>query len=88
MLSHDFFLFPFIIIDKQSFMIHHAIIHTESDVELFEMNGVEYVRRDIEGSDSDTRRRTAVDFVKGLCVCFEERITKILLAYTDVLLQV
>jgi exportin-2 (importin alpha re-exporter) len=59
----------------------------ETDIELFEMNGVEYVRRDIEGSDSDTRRRTTVDFVKGLCVCFEERITKILQGYTNVLLN-
>jgi hypothetical protein len=40
------------------------------------------------GSDSDTRRRTAVDFVKGLCVCYEEKVTQILLAYTKVLLQV
>ena len=29
----------------------------ESDVELFQMNGLEYVRRDMEGSDVDTRRR-------------------------------
>jgi hypothetical protein len=41
------------------------------------------VRRDIEGSDSDTRRRTAVDLVKALCVGFETRVTGMLLAYTN-----
>jgi exportin-2 (importin alpha re-exporter) len=34
---------------------------TEDDEELFETNHVEYVRRDIEGSDSDTRRRGACE---------------------------
>jgi exportin-2 (importin alpha re-exporter) len=36
----------------------------ESDVEMFTMNGLEFIRRDIEGSDIDTRRRTTVDFVQ------------------------
>eukprot|EP00457_Paulinella_chromatophora_P000950 gb/GEZN01000952.1/.p1 GENE.gb/GEZN01000952.1/~~gb/GEZN01000952.1/.p1 ORF type:complete len:1035 (+),score=156.51 gb/GEZN01000952.1/:38-3142(+) len=48
------------------------------DIELFKQNGLEYLRRDIEGSDQDTRRRTSVDFVRGLCVNFEEKITAIL----------
>lgn len=30
------------------------------------MNWVEYVRRDTEGSDSDTRRRAASELVKSL----------------------
>lgn len=34
--------------------------------EMFEMNWVEYVRRDTEGSDSDTRRRAASELVKSL----------------------
>ena len=34
--------------------------------EMFEMNWVEYVRRDTEGSDSDTRRRAACELVKAL----------------------
>lgn len=36
------------------------------DKEMFEMNWVEYVRRDTEGSDSDTRRRAASELVKAL----------------------
>lgn len=39
--------------------------------ELFEMNFVEYVRRDTEGSDFDTRRRAATELVKALQGNFE-----------------
>ncbi|AMD22666.1 HHL104Wp [Eremothecium sinecaudum] len=38
----------------------------ESDVELFEDDPIEYVRRDLGGSDSDTRRRACTDFLKEL----------------------
>ena len=38
----------------------------EDDEEMFELNWVEYVRRDTEGSDSDTRRRAAAELVKSL----------------------
>lgn len=58
----------------------------ESDVELFQMDGIEYIRRDIEGSDIDTRRRTTVEFVRGLCVHFESEITAILKEYVNMLL--
>lgn len=37
------------------------------DEELFEDDPEEYVRRDIEGSDVDTRRRAACDLVQVLC---------------------
>jgi exportin-2 (importin alpha re-exporter) len=59
----------------------------ESDVELFQMDALEYIRRDIEGSDIDTRRRTTVDFVRGLCVHFESEISTLLKQYVGVLLQ-
>ena len=38
----------------------------EVDAEQFEDNPEEYIRRDLEGSDVDTRRRAACDLVKGL----------------------
>lgn len=38
----------------------------ESDVELFEDDPIEYIRRDLEGSDTDTRRRACTDFLKEL----------------------
>ena len=43
---------------------------TQDLVELFEMNWVEYVRRDTEGSDHDTRRRAATDLVRSLTAKF------------------
>ena len=42
----------------------------EDDEEMFELNWVEYVRRDTEGSDSDTRRRAAAELVKSLTAKF------------------
>ena len=38
----------------------------DEDEELFEANPLEYIRRDAEGSDSDTRRRAAGDLVRSL----------------------
>ena len=43
--------------------------------EMFEMNYVEYVRRDTEGSDFDTRRRAATELVKALNGQFEAEVT-------------
>ncbi|EGG14652.1 hypothetical protein DFA_10910 [Cavenderia fasciculata] len=50
----------------------------ESDVELFEDNQTEYIRRDIEGSDSDTRRRASIELVKGLRKYYEQKVTQML----------
>ncbi|CAK9813415.1 Cse1 [Anthophora plagiata] len=59
----------------------------ESDNELFEDNPEEYIRRDIEGSDVDTRRRAACDLVKVLSKYFESKIMEIFGAYIQVMLQ-
>ena len=48
-----------------------------SDEELFEDNPEEYIRRDIEGSDVDTRRRAACDLVKALSNSFEAQMTDV-----------
>ncbi|KAA6426654.1 MAG: cellular apoptosis susceptibility chromosome segregation 1 [Trebouxia sp. A1-2] len=40
----------------------------DDDEEMFELNWVEYVRRDTEGSDSDTRRRAAAELVTQLFI--------------------
>lgn len=50
--------------------------------EMFEMNYVEYVRRDTEGSDFDTRRRAATELVKALNTQFEAEVGLNLL-FTD-----
>ncbi|KAL2737733.1 exportin-2 [Vespula squamosa] len=59
----------------------------DSDAELFEDNPEEYIRRDIEGSDVDTRRRAACDLVKVLSKYFEAKIMEIFGAYIQVMLQ-
>lgn len=55
-----------------------------SDEELFEDNPEEYIRRDIEGSDVDTRRRAACDLVKVLSKFFEEKMMTIFGQYVQV----
>ena len=42
--------------------------------EMFELNWIEYVRRDTEGSDQDTRRRAATDLVKALTDKFPAKV--------------
>ncbi|KAI8101811.1 hypothetical protein M9434_006876 [Picochlorum sp. BPE23] len=59
----------------------------EGDVELFEMNWVEYVRRDTEGSDSDTRRRSASELVKALVEKFPNETTQLFTGYVSALLS-
>ncbi|KAJ9301331.1 hypothetical protein DTO271G3_1466 [Paecilomyces variotii] len=55
----------------------------ESDEELFEDEPIEFIRRDLEGSDSETRRRAATDFLRTLAEKFEEAVTKVVLKYTE-----
>lgn len=55
----------------------------ESDEELFEDEPIEFIRRDLEGSDSDTRRRAATDFLRRLAEKFEASVTKVVLQYTE-----
>ncbi len=57
-------------------------------MDLFEDDPVEYIRRDIEGSDSDTRRRSATELVKGLRKHYEQPCTQICSAYLVRMLQV
>ena len=59
----------------------------EADEELFEDNPEEYIRKDIEGSDIDTRRRSACDLVRGLCKFYEVAVTNIFSEYVNHLLQ-
>ena len=59
----------------------------DTDEELFEDNPEEYIRKDIEGSDIDTRRRSACDLVRGLCKFYEQAVTDIFSAYVSNMLQ-
>lgn len=53
---------------------------------MFEDSPEEYIRRDIEGSDTETRRRAACDLVKTLSQNFETKIFEIFSQYLQVLL--
>uniref|UniRef100_A0A8R1DEL8 Importin N-terminal domain-containing protein n=1 Tax=Caenorhabditis japonica TaxID=281687 RepID=A0A8R1DEL8_CAEJA len=43
----------------------------QQDIELFEDEPLDYMKRDIEGTDVGTRRRGAIDLARGLCHRFE-----------------
>ena len=53
----------------------------ESDIEQFEDEPIEYIRRDLEGSDADTRRRAATDFLRKLLEKFEQLVTSVVGRY-------
>lgn len=59
----------------------------EQDIEMFELNWVEYIRRDTEGSDSDTRRRAASELVRALVEKFPQRTTELFSNYVASLLS-
>lgn len=54
---------------------------------MFEDNPEEYIRKDIEGSDIDTRRRAVSDLVRTLSQHFEGKIVELFSQYLTVLLQ-
>ncbi|KAF5879233.1 putative chromosome segregation protein cse1 protein [Botrytis fragariae] len=53
----------------------------ETDIEQFEDEPIEYIRRDLEGSDADTRRRAATDFLRKLLEKFEPLVTDVVGRY-------
>ena len=54
-----------------------------SDIEMFEDEPIEFIRRDLEGSDSDTRRRAATDFLRGLMSQYETLVTEVVFRYIN-----
>ncbi|CAL9206147.1 unnamed protein product [Musa hybrid cultivar] len=60
----------------------------EEDEELFEMNYIEYVRRDIEGSDIDTRRIIACELLKGIALNYKEQVTTLVSMQIQEMLKV
>ena len=53
----------------------------ESDIEMFEDEPIEFIRRDLEGSDTDSRRRAATDFLRKLLDNFEPLVTEVVSEY-------
>ena len=59
------------------------LVLREADMELFEDEPIEFIRRDLEGSDSETRRRAATDFIRSLLAQHEELTTRVINQYID-----
>ncbi|KAI9098339.1 Cse1-domain-containing protein [Phlyctochytrium arcticum] len=59
----------------------------DSDEELFEDDPIEFIRRDLEGSDTNTRRRAASELVRGLLEHFASEVTGIFSQYVALNLQ-
>lgn len=59
----------------QSVVIPNVMLR-EEDEELFEMNYIEFIRRDMEGSDLETRRRIACELLKGIALNYKERVAE------------
>jgi exportin-2 (importin alpha re-exporter) len=55
----------------------------DSDIEMFEDEPIEFIRRDLEGSDSETRRRAATDFLRKLMEQFETPVTTVVSTYVQ-----
>lgn len=55
----------------------------QSDEEMFEDDPIEYTRRDLEGSDSDTRRRSCIDFLRELTDKNESKVTQVVMVYVN-----
>mmetsp|Transcript_16972 Transcript_16972/g.45736 ORF Transcript_16972/g.45736 Transcript_16972/m.45736 type:complete len:985 (-) Transcript_16972:289-3243(-) len=58
----------------------------EGDEEMFEDDPTEYIRRDIEGSDADTRRRVCAELVRGLCRNYAAEVSAIFGRYVTSML--
>lgn len=59
----------------------------ESDEELFNEDSIEFIRRDLEGSDVGTRRGASTDLIRGLLEHFAEQVTSIISGYLSVYLS-
>ncbi|TMS34702.1 hypothetical protein L596_002239 [Steinernema carpocapsae] len=61
----------------ESVIVKNLVLR-EDDMENFEDGSIEYLNRDLEGSDFETRRRGASDFVRALCKNFEAQVFPVL----------
>ena len=50
---------------------------------MFEDEPIEFIRRDLEGSDTDSRRRAATDFLRKLLENFEMTVTQVVFKYIE-----
>jgi exportin-2 (importin alpha re-exporter) len=72
-------------------IVEHIVVRnltaTEADEELFEDNPTDYIRKDMEGSDQDTRRRSASELVRSLLKFFSAQVSQLCVSYITVMLE-
>ena len=72
-------------------IIQHIVVKnltaTTADEELFEDNPTDYIRKDMEGSDQDTRRRSACELVRSLLKFFSPKVSEICITYINSMLE-
>jgi exportin-2 (importin alpha re-exporter) len=62
------------------------ILLRDADIETFEDSALEYIRRDMEAADQDTRRRSSMDLVKAISKWNEGKVSEILIGYIKTLI--
>ena len=60
---------------------------TDRDIELFEDNAYDYIRKDMEGSDLETRRRCAMELVRALLKLFNKKTSELCCSYVHELIK-
>ncbi|GMI16271.1 hypothetical protein TrLO_g11928 [Triparma laevis f. longispina] len=55
----------------------------EADVEMFEDDPDEFILRDMEGGEGDSRRRCGVDLLRGMCRGWEDRVTAVVMGHVQ-----
>ncbi|KAJ1439724.1 CSE1 chromosome segregation 1-like protein isoform a [Ochromonadaceae sp. CCMP2298] len=72
-------------------IVEHIVVKnltaTETDEELFEDNPTDYIRKDMEGSDQDTRRRSASELVRSLLKFFSVQVSELCVTYISAMLS-
>jgi exportin-2 (importin alpha re-exporter) len=63
-------------------VLPHILLHND-DVEQFEDNPYEYIRREMEGTDYGSRRRAAADLLRALVRLSQETVSRAMLLYVD-----
>ncbi|KAJ7951318.1 exportin-2-like [Quillaja saponaria] len=84
---HTLFSSEGVIPQISQFIVIPNVRLREEDEELFDMNFIEFIRRDMEGSDLDTRRRIACELLKGIATHYGDRVRSIISAQIQSLLN-
>lgn len=65
---------------------HFTCLVVQVDEERFEDDPAEFIVRDIEGEDSESRRRNSQDLLRAMCRQFEQETTRICMGHISTML--